>query len=64
MTVEIAKSRLRQGLWSKPRFSTVEQAREALAADGLGCVYRREKEVYVVTASGSGTFPVKAWDRK
>lgn len=43
-------------------FTTVEDAKKALAMDSLGCVYRRAKEVYVITAFGSGTFKVEDWD--
>lgn len=42
-------------------FTTIEQAK-ALALDSLGCVYRRAKEVYVITTFGSGTFKVEEWD--
>jgi hypothetical protein len=42
--------------------TSVIMAREALAADGkMGCCYRRAKEIYVVTAYGSGTFSIEDW---
>ena len=44
-------------------FETVIEARLALSLDKLGTIYRRAKTVFVITASGSGTFPVDEWDR-
>lgn len=42
---------------------TVSEAKIALQMDGkMGCCYRRAKEIYVVTAYGSGTFPIEEWD--
>jgi hypothetical protein len=46
----------------KRRFVTVREAREALANDKLGTVYRRATDYFVVTASGSGVFPRKDWE--
>jgi hypothetical protein len=43
-------------------FDSVADAKRALASDKLGCVYRKAREVYVVTAYGSGTFPKADWD--
>lgn len=45
----------------KPIFKTVTEAKLALSSDRLGCVYWRKGEVFVVTAFGSGTFPIKEW---
>jgi hypothetical protein len=46
---------------NKVVFSSVQEALEALKADKLGTVYYRGREVFVVTAFGSGTFPTEAW---
>jgi len=45
----------------KPRLRTVEQARHALAKDGLGCVYVKADRVFVVTAYGLGEFSRREW---
>lgn len=41
---------------------TLAEARQALAADKLGTVYRRSKYVFVATAYGIGFFTAKEWD--
>jgi hypothetical protein len=45
-------------------FRSVEEARLALSNDRLGCVYRKAREVYIITAFGSGVFPTETWDRE
>lgn len=62
MTVEIARARLGQSQGAKPVFTSVQDAKMALASDKLATVYRTAKSVYVVTAHGSGTFSKTEWD--
>ena len=45
----------------KPIFGTVTEALLALSMDKLGTVYYRANSVFVVTAHGSGTFPIQKW---
>jgi hypothetical protein len=63
MTVEISKDRLGQSQRPKSVFGSVLEAKLALSVDPLGTVYRRAGSVYVVTASGSGTFTREEWER-
>lgn len=45
-------------------FKTALEARLALSLDPkLGTVYLRAREVFVVTASGSGTFTRREWEQ-
>jgi len=44
------------------RFSTIEEAREALKRDKLGAAYVTAEEVFVATSYGTGTFSKKEWD--
>ena len=45
----------------RPIFGTVNEALLALSMDKLGTVYYRANSVFVVTAHGSGTFPIWKW---
>jgi hypothetical protein len=48
----------------KPIFKTAQEARSALARDGiLGAVYWHPKIVFVETLSGTGTFSREEWER-
>lgn len=49
---------------TKAIFTTVEQAKDALAMDALGTIYWKAGQVFIVTAYGSGTFSAAAWGDK
>jgi hypothetical protein len=60
--VEIARDRIGQSQQPKPVFTSARDAKQALASDKLGCVYRSAGGVYVVTAFGSGRFTRDEWE--
>lgn len=43
-------------------FKTIPEARLALTIDKLGTVTRRNRQVFVSTINGAGTFSAEEWD--
>jgi hypothetical protein len=43
------------------QFQTIKEAYDALDKDSIGRVFRSSSSVFITTAFGTGTFPVKEW---
>lgn len=45
-----------------PKIESITDAFKAVRLDGLSCVYRRAKKVFIVTKFGHGEFDADDWD--